>query len=114
MDDLYGGTGADRFIFKSVNELGTTKTATDAIFDFNRSQGDRIDLSAIDANTRLSGDQSFAFIGSGAFSKVAGQLRFDTSGSKHYVYGDVNGDGRADFVLEVYSSTKLVASDFIL
>lgn len=114
LDDLYGGTGADRFIFKSVSELGTTKTATDTIFDFNRSQGDRIDLSAIDANTRLSGDQSFAFIGSGAFSKVAGQLRFDTSGSKHYVYGDVNGDGKADFVLEVYSSTKLVASDFIL
>ena len=114
LDDLYGGAGADRFVFKSVSELGTTRTATDTIFDFSRSQNDRIDLSMIDANTKLAGNQSFAFIGSGAFSKVAGQLRFDTTGSKHYVYGDVNGDGKSDFVLEVYASMKLVTSDFIL
>ena len=31
----------------------------DTIFDFDRTQGDTIDLSAIDANTIVDGDQAF-------------------------------------------------------
>ena len=33
----------------------------------------------------------------------------------HYVVkGDVNGDGVADFAINVYSSTSLVSADFFL
>jgi hypothetical protein len=47
----------------------------DGIQDF--SAGDLIDLSRIDANTLLDGDQAFEFIGNAAFSKTAGELRFE-------------------------------------
>lgn len=40
-DYLYGGAGADSFVFGSVDERG------DAVMDFRRAEGDRLDLSGI-------------------------------------------------------------------
>lgn len=113
-DYLYGGSGADRFIFNSMKELGTTRNKTDEIFDFSHRQHDVIDFDGIDANIRRSGDQDFTFIGTSAFHKVAGELRCGGGASGYYVYGDVNGDGKADFVLQVHSSTRLLQEDFDL
>jgi serralysin len=56
-------------------------------------EGDWIDLSAIDANTAISGNQAFDFIGSDAFT-AAGQLRL----SNGILYADTNGDKAADLV----------------
>jgi len=113
-DDLYGGSGKDRFVFTSVKELGVSKSSTDEIFDFSHKQHDIIDFETIDANTRRGGDQDFTFIGTNAFHKVAGELRLAGNASGYYVYGDVDGDGKADFVLEVHSATRLVQGDFAL
>ena len=57
------------------------------------------DMSVIDANTGLAGDQAFAFIGAAAFSGVAGQLRAQVGGGATVVSGDLNGDSAADFAI---------------
>ncbi|NVP54443.1 M10 family metallopeptidase C-terminal domain-containing protein [Mycoplana rhizolycopersici] len=113
-DDLYGGKGADTFVFKSLSDLATSKAKTDTIFDFSQKQKDLIDLTGIDAITTKSGNQAFAFVGTEKFSKTAGELRYAKEKADTYVYGDVNGDGKADFAIHIDSLVNLKAGDFIL
>ncbi|MBB3979399.1 Ca2+-binding RTX toxin-like protein [Rhizobium azooxidifex] len=113
-DDLYGGAGKDTFVFRSAKDLGTKKSATDTIFDFDRKDGDKIDLSGIDASTKAAGNQAFTFIGSDAWHKKAGELRFEKAGPDTYVHGDTNGDGKSDFILHLDDAIALKAGDFLL
>jgi parallel beta-helix repeat protein len=108
-DILIGGTGADRFVFKTVAEAGKG-TGQDQIRDFSRAQGDKIDLGNIDAHTGQSGNQTFTYIDSKAFSGQAGQLRY----ANGHVEGDVNGDRVADFQIDIANHHALQASDFFL
>lgn len=108
-DRLTGGTGADTFLFTATSS--STAAAADTITDFNRSEGDRIDLHLIDAAT---GGKDNAFSVVSAFTHVAGQLMISVSGDHYLAQGDVNGDGVADFGLIVYATTPLGAADFVL
>jgi Ca2+-binding RTX toxin-like protein len=113
-DVMTGSTGADLFVF-GEGDLGATIETTDLITDFARGEGDRIDLSAIDAITGTYSNDAFHFVGTDRFSGVAGELRVETSGSLLHVYGDTDGDGAANFALQVNSSSgTLIAGDFIL
>jgi len=107
-DSLAGGVGADQFVMSNLEPIG------EVIFDFSRADGDKVILTAVDSNSVLTGNQAFAFIGTGAFTKVAGQLRYEVSGSDSYVMGDYNGDGVADFKLLMKNITSLQSSDFML
>ena len=109
-DTVSGGAGADVFIFRD----GTLSNTPDVISDFVRTQGDKVWLMAIDANTGLAGDQKFAFIGTKAFGKIAGELRFQESNGVTSVIGDTNGDGLADFTLLMPGAGTLQAADFLL
>ncbi|MEQ1827463.1 MAG: Ig-like domain-containing protein [Pirellula sp.] len=110
-DDLTGGTGADIFKYYLVSE--STAAASDKIKDFKGSEGDKIDLSLIDANY-LVGENN-AFVISSSFTMVAGQLVISSiSSGVYWVKGDVNGDGIADLQIEVRSSVALTVNDFIL
>lgn len=113
-DDLYGGAGSDRFIFRSVKELGTSKTATDTIFDFSQKEKDLIDFTAIDASLKKAGDQAFTFIGTANFSNTAGEIRYEKAKADTYVYGDIDGNGKADFILHIDSALNLKVGDFLL
>ena len=94
---------------------GTSMTATDKILDFSRAEGDRIDLSGFDANTGTAQRDGFSFVGTAVFTKKAGELRYDNVGGYWNVAGDTNGDGVADFVLNVSKgSGALIATDFVL
>jgi Ca2+-binding RTX toxin-like protein len=112
-DLLTGGDGLDRFRFDDGHFAGLTGSDSDRILDFAQAQGDRIDLSLVDAVTG-GADNAFTFIGTGAFTGVAGQLRFAQSGSFTLVSGDTNGDGTADFAIRVDGLINLVAADFVL
>jgi Ca2+-binding RTX toxin-like protein len=112
-DRLFGGPGADTFRFSLPRE--SLLRAPDRIGDFHHAQHDLIDLSRIDANTRVTGDQAFHFIGAQPFHHQAGELHFVRQPGGHvFVEGDVNGDGHADFRIDVAGVTSLVHGDFVL
>lgn len=113
-DRLQGGAGADRFIFTAISESGAASSKRDGIYDFKRSEGDIIDVSAIDANTKLAGNQTFLFIGKAGFHGRAGELRHEKNGDDALVLADVNGDSAADFTVLVAGDTALLKDDFIL
>lgn len=112
-DLLVGGPGLNRYVFRSTDESGVTFAARDVITTFRH--GDKIDLREIDANTLAAGDQAFSYIGNAAFSGVAGQLRFDAGGvsptgvKTFIIFADTNGDGAADFGIQLYTAPTAAA-----
>ncbi|RCW27581.1 putative secreted protein (type I secretion substrate) [Ciceribacter lividus] len=108
-DAMTGGTGADTFHFTKITDT-RVGAYRDVVSDFHRSEGDKIDLRSIDADTHHTGNQTFDFIGTAAFSHTEGELRF----SGGVLSGDVNGDGVADFQVGVSGLTRMYASDFYL
>jgi Ca2+-binding RTX toxin-like protein len=111
-DRLVGGEGADRFIFTRPSD--SLVESPDVIVDFSRADRDRISLSGMDANSNAAGDQAFSFIGTAEFGKVAGQLRYETIDGNAFVTGDTDGDGIADFAIQLNGITSLAATDFLL
>lgn len=97
-DLLYGGSGSDTFLFDALTD--SAPNAIDRILDFT-SGSDRIDLSAIDANAGVSGDQAFTRVS--AFSGAIGQAVFAYNSATNVtsVSLDVNGDRVADMVFQV-------------
>ena len=113
-DVLIGGAGADRFVF-SAPSYSVVGAKADKIADFSHAQGDKIDVSPIDANVWAAGNQAFHFIGSGLFTHTAGELRFAyTSPTTTTIAGDVNGDGTSDFHIVLAGNVALTAADFVL
>ncbi|WP_225008345.1 beta strand repeat-containing protein [Novosphingobium percolationis] len=111
-DTLTGGGGADRFVFAAISDSNAAN-GVDHITDFKQKK-DVVDVSGIDANSTLAGDQAFAFIGKAAFT-AAGQLRFDAVGSHTELSGDIDGDHVADFTIILDSAfAALKAADFVL
>lgn len=86
----------------------------DTIFDFSGTGGDRIDLSAIDANASASGNQAFTYLGAAAFTGKAGEPRAVEQASDTYVHGDTNGDKKADFAIHLDDAISLSKGYFIL
>ncbi|WP_276203272.1 calcium-binding protein, partial [Novosphingobium fuchskuhlense] len=114
-DVFNGGMGADTFRFGNGDFGGLTTSSCDMIADFSHEQGDRIDLSAVDANTANgAGDDAFTFIGAAAFGHIAGELRAVTMSSLTVLQGDTNGDGIADFWIRCNGAPAIVAGDLVL
>jgi len=116
-DQLTGGGGGDAFRY--VATLDSAPGAADHILDFTPGT-DWIDLSRIDADTHAGGNQAFHWIGdsnfTGAQAASAGELRAYQSGNSWFVEGDSDGNGAADFVIEVtvLGPTPLEPGNFLL
>ena len=115
VDTLDGGDGNDIYEFDTIKDTGITTATMDVIgsgsvgdYSSTWNTGDKIDLSAIDANSKIAGDQAFSFW-SGA---SANSVWFDSATS--IVYADATGDTKADIAVLVYGITSLAATDFIL
>ena len=117
-DSMTGGLGKDTFVFRKASD--SAKGAKhDAILDFSGSgdlsgQHDQIDLSAIDAKPGH-GNQAFTFVDGARFHHHKGELHVLDKGSGiFFVEGDIDGNGKADFQIEVHSAFGPVVGDFIL
>ena len=110
-DQLFGGEdgAADHFVFRATvdSAVGANK---DVIADFVSGQ-DRLDLSAIDANIPLAGNQRFDFAATSPASfglwtvAVHGQL---------VIRLDVTGDARADMEIGITGIASLLEGDVLL
>jgi Ca2+-binding RTX toxin-like protein len=111
-DVLKGGAGNDRFVYTALSDSAASGLGKDSIADF--ATGDRIDLSAIDADGNpTNGDTAFTF-GTGDYTRHAGELRVVAYGSVQVAYVDVNGDKVSDFAVNIVSDHALTAADFVL
>jgi Ca2+-binding RTX toxin-like protein len=111
-DTLTGGSGFDVLVFND-GDVGTTRATADRITGFEQAV-DLIRLRGIDADSTLGGDQNFTFIGSAAFSGVAGQLHYVHAGDVTFLEGDTDGDGAADIFIRLNGVHDLITSDFVL
>jgi Ca2+-binding RTX toxin-like protein len=110
-DLLIGGAGPDNFVFTSVAD--SPVGAPDVIGDFvEAGDTDFIDLSAIDANILLPGNQAFTFVGL-FFPNDPGEVGFVQVGGNTFVRGNVNG-GAVDLLIQLNGLHALTAADFIL
>ncbi|KNG92231.1 calcium-binding protein [Pseudaestuariivita atlantica] len=124
-DAFYGGLGADtmtagddagrrdRFIYFNAAESDVGAGNRDVITDYVPGE-DRIELSRIDADITQGFKQRFDFIGDAAFSNTAGELRFEQQGGITLVQADRDGDGIADFEIELTGTLTLTTDDFLI
>jgi Ca2+-binding RTX toxin-like protein len=116
-DMLDGGAGSDTFEFDDVADLSIDATDADVIRGLVRGE-DRIDLSGIDANVDTTGDDSFTFIGSSAFSSTdaTGELQYsyDVATGIGLLSGSTDADADAEFVVQVVGVPELGSADFAL
>jgi Ca2+-binding RTX toxin-like protein len=126
-EDFIGGSGNDTIIANSIanvmdggggNDTFVFHSAADADGDTIKGfqPGDKIDLSAIDANTGASGNQSFVLFAGNIFTS-AGQVIVTQEvkdGVDHtFVSGNTNNDTVADFKIDLGAGNHAVtSSDF--
>jgi Ca2+-binding RTX toxin-like protein len=113
-DSLNGGAGNDVFDFDAVSDSPAGPALRDSIVGGFAHGSDRIDLVTIDANTLVAGNQAFSFIGSAAFSGVAGQLRYTNYSGNVIIDADVNGDSAADMQILVAGTNFMTGTDFLV
>jgi Ca2+-binding RTX toxin-like protein len=113
VDTLTGGAGADLFKFIALSD--SAPGAADLITDFISSKkgGDKIDLSAIDANSHTLANDAFTLVSK--FTGHAGQAytSYDKQSGMTNIYLDVDGDRSADMVIHLSGHLSLTAGDFI-
>jgi Ca2+-binding RTX toxin-like protein len=110
-DILTGGLGFDRFVFSALS--ASTPSQPDIITDFVHGN-DIIDLSPLDANTAIAGDQGFTFADLNP-SAVPHSVTWSENGENTIIRADVNGDSTADFALVLKGiGLQLNATDFWL
>ncbi|MGQ0672332.1 MAG: M10 family metallopeptidase C-terminal domain-containing protein [Hyphomicrobium sp.] len=118
-DTLWGGSGNDTFDFNFVSDSRSSASSRDVIMDYSVAD-DTIDLFHIDANRLADGNQAFKWLGSGAYTGEAGQLRIVHSDNANnaldrtYVRADTDGDQVSDFQIELVGLHNLTQSDFVL
>lgn len=98
-DVMFGGAGRDRFVFNSLDEID----AGERIVDF-RHGVDKINMRGI--------EDELEFIGRARFSNEAGEVRHNRAQTQLEI--DANGDGAADYIIDLPRVTLFTAIDILL
>lgn len=137
IDQFIGGTGADLFVMDvNLTTVATTRgnVSIDMILDFNRAEGDKIDLSNIDLNgSSTAGNGTINFVGT-ANGQNAGDVGYTTyasvnaaeaalgydidgvagpgvDGPVSIIFGHTNSDGIADFAFVLFNTSNVTLAD---
>ena len=105
----------DRIDYNSLLESGLLSSTRDVIFGFDKggkATDDKIDLSTIDADPFLAGNQAFKFVN--AFGAHVGEVKCMSSGGDTIVFVDADKDAGAEMTIKVEDVTGLTAVDFML
>ncbi|WP_280377091.1 calcium-binding protein [Pseudomonas sp. BN515] len=109
VDQLAGGAGADLFDFNALGEMGVG-ALRDVVKDFKTVEGDKLDLSTLDANAATVANEAFSFIGASAFSANAtGQVRF----ANGVLFGSTDADAVAEFEISLLGVASFASTDLI-
>ncbi|AUH65169.1 calcium-binding protein [Paracoccus zhejiangensis] len=124
-DRLIGGDGGDRLIGAAGADVFDFDLATDsdaggvdviaagdgatAFQGVGVAGGDLLDISGIDANEYLSGNQAFTW----SLSKTAGTAYLVNSNGNTVLYAHTDNDGSADFAVIIADGTGIDARDYI-
>lgn len=117
-DQITSGTGADVIVYTSVSDspFNGDFNAIDFIKDWNPM--DSIDLTAIDANSLVAGNQAFTFAGYFFGTPIknlgTGQLAIGGFGGELYIFANTDADSAWEFGISLFSSSGeagLTASD---
>ena len=118
-DFLAGGSGADVFFFGDVGfgpveyESGVGKGNRDRVEDFSRAEGDKVDVSEMDADLTTVGLQAFSFVGDDPVG--TGELGFFESAGSTILRGNTDADEAVEFEISLDGTgLDLGAGDFIL
>jgi Ca2+-binding RTX toxin-like protein len=116
-DRLTGGSDIDVFRFANAGDSGVGTAKRDVITDFT-DRADIIELKFIDANVATAADDAFRFVGTNVnFGGSAGELRARWTADGQIVEGDIDGDRKADFSIEIIDQNHaitLTSADFVL
>jgi Ca2+-binding RTX toxin-like protein len=119
-DFLVGNEGADIFKYTAVEESQNTvlwgANQLDQIADFTQGQ-DKIDLSTIDADPGLPGDQAFVFVAdpahyTGDWTGVLTQITWADGTAS--ICASTDADSECEFIIYMSHPYQFTANDFIL
>ena len=125
-DVLFGGAGVDVLIggaqndtFRFNNTFESSFGASDVIIDMSGvgvAGGDVIDLSNIDANGLVGGNQAFTFLGN-VSSAVGigfgpGALWTENSGGQTRLYGNTDNDAIIELAIFINDGAAVTAADY--
>jgi Ca2+-binding RTX toxin-like protein len=112
VDTLTGGSGADLFYF-GTGDSSPSAGSRDRITDFTPGE-DLLDLTGMDAIPGTAGRDGFTWVGTTAFAGQAGELRYayDSVNGVTTVQGDTDGDGSANFAIDLAGNLALNSGNF--
>jgi Ca2+-binding RTX toxin-like protein len=117
VDTMHGGgadADADVYLFNALSESPAGTPDHLQGFEFDHDVINVTNVDAVDGGS----DDDFSYIASGAFSGVAGQLRweYDAINNNTFIEGDTDGDTNADLqiLIEGFNGALLTEDNFVL
>ncbi len=111
-DTFSGGSDRDLYDFNAVADSEAGAATRDVITDFDHLV-DKIDLSGIDADAAVAGNQVFRWVGTSALTGP-GEVGFFTSGGITVIRASTDADAAAEFEIQLTGIKPLTAVDFYL
>lgn len=117
-DILEGGSGADRFVYAEAADsearfwYDETNHSRDTIVDFNRAEGDRIELKGM-GGFAFTGDLQGRSGEGNSIHMLPREIGYTRSGNDVMIWINLDGDAKAEMQIRVENVSEVQLSDFV-